>query len=284
MKYFKYCLKVNRKFILSCLILSLSLDIVVFCIDLENVGVNGFWRPVIISLIITVVVMCVVMAFIYRLYKKNLPVFKVLDEKDFTDKLIDTYRMAFPRSTAMNHIVLASYLKALDRLDEAQQELEIAGRLQMLDIRTKAYYSEVLISLRMRQRRFDEAIMIYNNYNQMMEAYCRSNKDAVCIQHYANGALLYAYSGDFNSAMVCIRKTEPAVKKQRKFAFTRNTALMGVYLLRGDMRSADDIKNMMLTDMQTFDEFDFEAYRQLTYKDIEEITMLFDPRAQAETR
>ncbi|MBQ2580278.1 MAG: hypothetical protein II574_01470 [Ruminococcus sp.] len=85
MKYFKYCLKVNRKFILSCLILSLSLDIVVFCIDLENVGVNGFWRPVIISLIITVVVMCVVMAFIYRLYKKNLPVFKVLDEKDFTD-------------------------------------------------------------------------------------------------------------------------------------------------------------------------------------------------------
>ena len=284
MKYFKYVCKQNIKFLAICMLFSLCIDLVVIAADLPNIDVKGFWVPIVISLIITVVVMCIAMAFIYRLYKKNLPLLRCIDEKGITNELIDIYRQTFPKMGAMNHIVLASYLKAVDRLDEAQRELDIAGRYVMADVRTKAYYSEILIGLRIRQRRFDEAIMIYNNYNQMMESYCRSNKDSICVQHYANGALLYAYSGNFDAAMVCVRKTEPAVKKKRAFAFTRNTALMAVYLIQGDLRSADNIRNMMFADLQTFDEFDFEAYRKLSYKDIEEITMLFDPRAQAETR
>ena len=284
MKYFKYVCKLNTKFLMTCLLLSLSIDIIVFAIDLPNINVKGFWVPILISLVITVVVMCIALAMVYRVYKKNLPLFKVLDEKGICDELIDTYRSVFPRMNAMNHIVLASYLQALDRLDETQQELDIAERYVMADVRTKAYYSEILIGLRIRQRRFDEAIMLYNNYNQMMEAYCRSNKDAICVQHFANGAVLYAYSGNFNAAMVFIRKTEATVKKKRAFAFTRNTALMAVYLIQGDLRSADNIKNMMLADLQTFDEFDFEAYKKLAYKDIEETEKLFDPRAQAEMR
>ena len=57
---------------------------------------------------------------------------------------------------------------------------------------------------------------------------------------------------------------------------------MAVYLIQGDLRSADNIKNMMLADLQTFDEFDYEAYKKLAYKDIEETSMIFDPRLQAQ--
>ena len=107
MKYFKYVCKLNTKFLMTCLLLSLSIDIIVFAIDLPNINVKGFWVPILISLVITVVVMCIALAMVYRVYKKNLPLFKVLDEKGICDELIDTYRSVFPRMNAMNHIVLA---------------------------------------------------------------------------------------------------------------------------------------------------------------------------------
>ncbi len=280
MKNFKYVCKINKKFFALCLLMSLSFDLIVIGADLPNINTDGFWRPIIICLCITVIVAFIALLFVYRVYRKNRDFLRLLDQKGVCDELIDAYRRTYPNMSAMNHVVLASYLSALDRMEEAQQEMYAAGTMAMVDVRTKAYYSEIMISLHIKNRRFNDAITIYNNYNQMMEAYCRSNKNAVAAEHFAHGAVLYAYSGNFDAAMICIRKTEPSVKKDRSLAFTRNTALMGVYLIMGDYRSADNIKSLMLKDLETFSEFDFETFRALSYKDIEETQMLFDPRMQ----
>ncbi len=281
MKYFRYHLKVNKKLLLYALVFSLCIDLIIIGADLKNVGIEGYWIPIIACLATTVVVMLFVLFLIYRISKKNEPVFDIMNEKGLGDELIAVYRQRNPKMTPMNHIVLASYLKVMDRLEEAEYEIAAAGSYNMVDVYTKAYYSESFIDLRILQRRFDEAIIMYNNYNSLMNAFCRSHKNnPLCVMHYCSGAVLYAYSGDFRSAMICIQSMDKPAGKTRKFAFSRNTALMGVYLIRGDLDNADNVKNMMLRDVEDFDGFDMKYEKQLVLRDIEKISKLFDPREQ----
>ena len=224
--------------------------------------------------------MLVVMFLIYRVSKKNEPMFDVLNEKGVCDELIAVFRQRHPKMTPIHHVLLGIYFKIMQRYDEAEYEISVAGNYFMADITTKAYYCCAFISLRIRQRRFDEAIIMYNNYDSMMTAYCRSHKNALCVDHYSQGALLYAYSGDFQSAMVCIQSMDKAVRKNRMYAFTRNTALMGVYLLMGDYSNADSVKSMMLRDLPECDAFDMKFQRDLALDDIESTSAIFDPREQ----
>lgn len=279
MKYFRFHLKTNSKLFIYVIGFSLCMDLIVFAASMSNVVVEGFLRPVIISLCITVLSVLIVFFFIYRLSKKNEPFFDLLNEKGACDELLVMYRQLHPRMNPINHVSLASYLTVMGRYDEAEYELSFAGNSYLADILTKAYYSESLIDLRIRQNRFDEAIMLYSNYSSMMNAFCRSRKNtAICILHYANGALLYAHSGDFNSAMICIKDMERFISKERKFAFTRNTALMGVYLIKGDYRSADEIKSLMLKDLDNCDCFDMKYESEFARQDINDTVNRFDPR------
>lgn len=284
MKYFRYVCGINKKFIALILLFSLCIDLLVFTADLQYVGTKGFWVPIVICLAITLVAALICFSLMWMIYKRNKPVFEVMDKPVLTDELIDVYKRCYPNMTVKHHITLSSYLRALGHIDEAETEIMTAGQCVMADVTTRAFYSEGLISQRILQGRFNDAILLYNNYNPMMEAYCRSNKNSLAVSHYAHGALLYAYSGNYDSAMICIRNTEPAVKKDRALAFTRNTALMCVYLMMGDYRNADSIKNMMLRDLETFKDFTFESHRSLAYRDIDIFTAMFDPRAQAEKR
>lgn len=280
MKYFRFHLRSNIKLLLYVIVFSLCMDLIVFASVLPNADVQGYLKPVIISFGITVISVLIWLFLIYCLSKKNEPLFDVLNEKGVCDELITVYRQRHPRMNPINHVVLGMYLKSMGRFEEAEYELSFAGNSYMADVNAKAYYSEALINLRIYQKRFDEAIMLYNNYSSMMNVYCRRSirNPSVCMMHYANGALLYAYSGDFNSAMICIKDMEKIISKQRKYAFTRNTALMGVYLIKGDYRSADNIKSLMLKDLEGYDGFDMKYEAQAAFKDINDVANLFDPR------
>lgn len=280
MKYFRYHLKANKTLIGAALWLSVAIDALVMACCVQYIGREGFWVPIIACLVITAIVMLAVMFLIYRISKKNEPMFDVLNEKGVCDELIVVFRQRHPKMTPIHHVLLGIYFKIMQRYDEAEYEISVAGNYFMADITTKAYYCCAFISLRIRQRRFDEAIIMYNNYDSMMTAYCRSHKNALCVDHYSQGALLYAYSGDFQSAMVCIQSMDKAVRKNRMYAFTRNTALMGVYLLMGDYSNADSVKSMMLRDLPECDAFDMKFQRDLALDDIESTSAIFDPREQ----
>ena len=282
MKYFRFHLKANKKLLLYALWFSLCIDLIIIAADLGNIGVEGFMVPIIACLAVTALIMLAILFIIYRGSKKNEPQFDMLEQKGVCDEFIDFYKQRHPKMSPINHVILGTYLSILGRYDEAEYEISIAGNYFMADVMTKAYYCCAFIMLRIRQRRFDEAIIMYNNYDSMMTAYCRSNKNAICVDHYSQGALLYAYSGDFQSAMVCVQSMDKAVRKNRKFAFTRNTALMGVYLLMGDYSNADSVKSMMLRDLPECDAFDFKYEKDLVRNDIDEITQLFDPRVQTQ--
>lgn len=280
MKYFRYHLKVNKKLLLYALVFSLCIDLIIIGADLKNIGIDGFLVPIIACAVTTAVCLLFVLFFIYRISKKNETMFDILNEKGVCDELIAVYRKSHPKMTPIHHVLLGIYFKIMQRYDEAEREITIAGNYHMADVTSKAYYCCAFISLRIRQRRFDEAIIMYNNYDSMMTAYCRSHKNALCVDHYSQGALLYAYSGDFKSAMICIQSMDKAVRKNRIYAFTRNTALMGVYLIMGDYNSADNVKRMMLRDLSEFDEFDLNYQKDLVLKDIEITSRLFDLREQ----
>lgn len=280
MKYYRYYLRANRGLILCVLWICLSIDLIIFGADIPNVDVDGYWLPIFICLGVTVFIMAALLLWILLAAKKNRKVLEILDKQGPCEELVQAYKQAHPKLNAAGHVTLASYYLAMDRFQEAEYELSTAGSYVMADVPTKAFYSEVFIEMRLRQRRFDEAIIMYNNYNSVLETYCRSNKNGICVDHYSHGALLYAYSGNPSAAMLCIRKMEKTIRKKRELAFTRNTALMGVYLIMGDFANADNIKNMMLKDLEEFDEFTFDSARELLRKEIGDMTELLDPRVQ----
>ena len=278
MKYFRLHLRANKLLLRSVIIISAAINIIILMIDMSNFGEDTFILPIVIGLIIAAVLISLILLLILGHSKRNEPIYDILNEKGVCDELIEEYKKRHPRMTAVQHVVLSNYLKVLGRYEQAEYELSIAGNNYMADATTKAWYSEGFIDLRIIQRRFDEAIIMYNNYSSMMNAYCRSHRDAITIEHYAHGALLYAYSGDFNSAMVCIQSMDKPLRKNRKLAFTRNTALMGVYLIKGDLANADKVKSMMQNDAEVFDGFDLKYEKTLVLKDIDNISELFDVR------
>lgn len=278
MKYFRLHLRANKQVLKSVIIISVAINIMILVIDMNNFGEDGFIWPIVIGLLIAAVLISLILLLILRESKRNERLYDILNEKGVCDELIEAYKMRHPRMTPMQHVVLSNYLKVLGRYEQAEYELSIAGNYYMADAMTKAWYSEGFIDLRIIQRRFDEAIIMYNNYSSMMNAYCRTHKDAISVEHYAHGALLYAYSGDFNSAMVCIQSMDKPLRKNRKLAFTRNTALMGIYLIKGDLANADKVKSMMLSDAESFDGFDLKYEKALILKDIDNISDLFDVR------
>ena len=73
-------------------------------------------------------------------------------------------------------------------------------------------------------------------------------------------------------------KMEKSIKKIRKLAFSRNTVLMGVYLIMMDYVNADSIKDRMLKDIETFERFDLKSDKQLIMQDIRSMQMMFDER------
>ena len=282
MKYYLYYIRANRHILILTLLICVFIDLCIVVADLPNAGVKGFWIPVLIALGLTVLVMGFLLIVIFCFYIKSRSELEIMDKSGVCEELIQAYKHNHPRPNSVNRLVLASYYMALERLEEAERELTIVGASIMTDMSVKGLYSELFVSMRIHQHRFDEAILMYKNYENVMEVYCRSHKNALNIEHYANGAVLYACSGNFEAAMECIRRSEKAVKKERYLAFTRNTALMSVYLLAGDYAKADEIKNMMFRDLETFDGFPLGGHKKLAYKDIADAQKLYDPRVQTQ--
>lgn len=283
MKTYRSYFKANRMLLLSVLIIMLAFDGIIIMSGLENGFNSDFMISMIVFLVITVAVMAFVCILIIRGANKMIPVAELMDEKGMCPEVIDKYRQLNPKMTARNHCVLASYYLSMDELEAAENELVKANGLTLYDVMSKVYYSDLYVSLRMRQRRFADAAVMYNNYDAIAQPFCRSHAGPIAVNHYSHGAVLYALNGNFTAAMDLINLMDKSVKKQRYLAFTRNTSLMAVYLIMGDFANADQIRQRMLTDLETFDEFDMKVYKSLTYKDIETTSQLFDRRlAQAD--
>ena len=281
MKYYRFYLKANRKLLLCMLGIILSIDLLIFAADLENMGVDGYWKPLLISLGFTVLTMLILIGLIVFKVRKDMDFLKLYDRLGPCQETIELYRRKHPKMRVIDHLVICTYYKAMGDLDEAERIISFVSSCVMPDIRTRAYYSEILLGLRIHQRRFQEAAVIFNNYNSMMSVYCRSNPGAIAVEHYSHAALMYAMSGNINAALDAISLMDKSIRRERQLAFSRNTALMGVYLIGGDYRKADELKTLMLRDVKDFDGFLFESNRGIVLKDIESIETLFDPRAKA---
>ena len=279
MKYYLKSIKANGRLLLMIMAINLCIDLLVFASSLPNAEMKGYWVPTAICLVITVGVMLLFIALICVITKKNIECYRLLDEKGPCPELIEAYARARKyKLSARDHCVLASYYLAMDDPDGADSELAVAGQLQMYDVVTKVYYSELFTETRIEQRRFPEAAVMYNNYLSINGEYCRSHPGALAVEHYSNGALFQAMNGNMQGAMENLNAMEKSIKRTRKFAFTRNTALMGVYLIMRDYANADSIKDMMLKDIDTFDGFDLICDKQLVMHDIVSMQKTFDER------
>lgn len=280
MKKYLYCFRENKRLLVGTLIVCLSIDLCLLLASLPNSNVQGYLIPVFLCLGFTAFIMVSLMLFTFIEARRNRRIIEIMDTQGPCEELVEAYKRRYRRLSSLNHSVLAMWYITMGNMQQAQYELTLSGNFNIIDEATRAYYSEAFVEMKIRQKRFNEAIIMYNNYNVFMESYCRRNKNEISIIHYAHGALLYACTGVFDSAMMCIRKMTKIIKRNRELAFARNTALMGVYLIMGDFSSADEIQRLMLKDIDEFNEFTFESYRALARKNIKEIQDLFDPRTQ----
>lgn len=278
MKFYRYYLKANRRLLLYCLGIMLSIDLLIFAADMSNAGIDGYLTPILISLGLTIITMLLLIAVILRKAKKFKPFLELYDKKGPCPETIQMYISMHPKPRVIDYVSIAAYYNAAGDVDNADRFIATAGTCVMVDIRTRAYYVQVLLSIRIRQRRFQEAAVIFNNYNSMMTTFCKSNPGPVALDHYGHAALMYAMSGNINAALEAIGLMERSIRRDRQLAFTRNTALMAVYLIGGDLRRADDLKEMMIKDVREFDGFLFESNRDVVLRDIQVMQELFDPR------
>ena len=278
MKNYRSYFKANLKLLLSVLGIMLLFDAAIIMSGIENRFNGEFLISMIIFLGVTAAVMALLCMLIVRTANKMIPVAKIIDEKGMCPEAIEKYRQLHPKMGAKEHCVLASYYLAMEDTDSAENELTAAGQLQMYDTVTEVYYSELFTQMRLKQRRLYEAALMHNNHLSVNRAYCKAHPGAIAVEHYSNGALLEALNGNMGGSMDNINAMEKSIKKIRKLAFSRNTVLMGVYLIMRDYVNADSIKDRMLKDIETFDRFDLKSDKQLIMQDIRSMQTMFDER------
>jgi tetratricopeptide (TPR) repeat protein len=181
---------------------------------------------------------------------------------------------------AVHHVVLASYYMNMNRTDEAQRELYLASLGKMTSDFIKAFYLQILINVKIIQGCFDEAAKIYSDNRQTIQSYCDNHNDVYSAALYGIGAILCAKQGKFDEATALLDKTEPAIQRDKELVFNKNISLMIVYLIKGDVQTADKIKQDLLRDLQTFSGFELGSSKMIYTNKINNAQMRYDPREQ----
>lgn len=212
----------------------------------------------------------------YHIYKVE----KILNEKGYCDELIKAYNLAYKKNSADKHLALASFYSMMNRLDQTQQELDLAQGRGITRLDEMTAYVYILISLRIKQKRFNEAQAIFDENKKLIDDYCGSHKDSVCGGLYFKSAVLSALKGNYDDAMTAIEKMDTVIENDKSFVFSKYNALLQVYLIKGDLQKADDIKQRMISEMETFGEFQHKSDKATLHGQIGLSVAQFDPRVQ----
>ena len=261
-----------------------SVIMLIIALVLTSSGYITFLPNVAMALIFSVLVLpALLMGFFllpYHAYKFE----KILDEYGCCDELIRAFNLVYKKKGAREHLILASYYRPMGRLGEMQQELDLAQSCGIPNLNDKAVYFNLLMALRLMQRRFGDAQVIYYENKQLLEVYCDSYKDSICCGLYSKLALFCAFDGNFDDAMTAIGKMDVCIEKQKSLVFAKYIAEYRVYLVKGDLQSADEVRQRMLGELETFSGFDYRSERKMFSDDLSLFTVLFDPRAQTQQR
>lgn len=276
MKFIRFLFKKCRGYSVIMLIIALGLT---------SSGYITFLPDHTMALIFSALVLTALLMGFFLLPYHAYKVEKILDKKGFCDELIRAINLVYKKKGASEHLTLASYYGPMGRLGEMQQELDLAQSCGIPNLNDKALYFNLLMSLRIMQGRFAEAQVIYYENKQLLEVYCDSYKDNICCGLYGKQALFCAFDGDFDGAMTAIGKMDACIEKQKSLVFAKYIAEYRVYLVKGDLQSADEIKQRMLSELETFSGFEYyRAEHDMYFYDLSVDTALFDPRAQTQQR
>lgn len=273
MKFIKFLFKKFRGFVVVVIIAALMFGGYVYTQLSSGYGTVG---AICFGAFLAAAIMAGCFLTPYHIYKVE----KILDEKGYCDELIKAYNLVYKKKGANEHLILALFYLIMNRLEQVQQELDLAQGCGISQLNDKVRYVDILMSLKISNKRFDEAQAIYDENKQLIDVYCDSYKDSICMRLYSKGSVLSALKGNYDDAMTAIGKMDAVIENDKRFVFSKYNALLQVYLIKGDLQKADDIKQRTLSELETFGGFDYKSDKALIHGNIGLSVSLYDPRVQ----